>query len=576
MEKKLPDDNLEEFLRNSFNQYKEKPSDELWDRINNSLATPLIRKPSVFRKIVYPIAATILLISISILIYSNFKLRSKLDAALAGLETESQVDSGVNSKSILANGENNKRLNTTESKTSTDIRNATDKINEISTENANQATISEDTKKAVIGEIAGTVNALPHQNKLEEKAKGKENNSLSHSDKMALDNGLNIKSDRISNTDITNPVSKKNLRNNFKHTAKQEAKRTYEKGNKSKQYFANVDNKVNQGEILIPERSITNNQSDQIEITESISPSARDKFNITSLQVLSYEVTTKINPGLFVNPIPINLPFLPERGIDASEMGVLAGTYHESGKINNERGTPQGAPNIGKRTNEYASHDSWQVGIILNKSISKNLFLTSGIGFKHFNIINDIKQNITFGNRKPKPGGMPFQHDFDFKIKCNAGSSDIVIKSEQLDQRASFTDNQPIEINVQTEVELNYLSVPIGLQYRIVKNNFFAGLGLGLNFDVLTRSTVSDPEVKILNNILKPVERPKVVRLNQTKDVVLNSKLNLVMGYSVNKNFKLLFSPELYMPISNRTQDRDGTIDANAWGIQAGIAYNLN
>ena len=171
---------------------------------------------------------------------------------------------------------------------------------------------------------------------------------------------------------------------------------------------------------------------------------------------------------------------------------------------------------------------------------------------------------------------MPFQHDFDFKIKCNAGSSDIVIKSEQLDQRASYTDNQPIEINVKTKFELNYLSVPVGFQYRFVKNRFFAGLGIGLNMDVLTRGTMSAPEVKILNNILKPIEQPSLNRLGQTKDVVFNSKANLLLGYSINKNFKLMIAPELYLPLSNRTPDRDGTIDTNAWGIQAGIAYNLN
>ena len=115
MEKKLPDDNLEEFLRNSFNQYKENPTDQVWDRIDNSLHTVSIARTSYFKKLFYPIAATLLLSSLTYLIYTNRALKNKLDAALS-LQHEI-VTTPVGSETVqtdLSNTEKINELNTSE------------------------------------------------------------------------------------------------------------------------------------------------------------------------------------------------------------------------------------------------------------------------------------------------------------------------------------------------------------------------------------------------------------------------------------------------------------------------------
>ena len=140
----------------------------------------------------------------------------------------------------------------------------------------------------------------------------------------------------------------------------------------------------------------------------------------------------------------------------------------------------------------------------------------------------------------------------------------------------SYTDNQPIELKIQTEIELNYLTIPVGLQYRFLKNKFFAGAGLGLNIDILARSSASNPEVKLLNNILKPIEQPQLSKLGQTQEIVLNSRVNLIAGYAIKKIIRNYLPTELYLLVSERTNDRAGKIATNAFGIQAGLSYSLN
>jgi len=312
-------------------------------------------------------------------------------------------------------------------------------------------------------------------------------------------------------------------------------------------------------------------ESQEIAVTKEVTNSpTRADILVSNLPFKNKEINhTKAN-FRFSTAYPYYTNPLPVLGIGADEVSLSAGTIYESGKIENERGKDF------RGSNEFRTNNSWQVGLTLNKGISKNLYFSAGLGFKHFDIINDISQSISFGNRRPKPGGMPFEHEFPFKLQCSAGSSDIVIRTEQLDQRVSYTDNQPIELKIQTEIELNYLTIPVGLQYRFLKNKFFAGAGLGLNIDILARSSASNPEVKLLNNILKPIEQPQLSKLGQTQEIVLNSRVNLIAGYTINKNFKIYLSPELYLPVSDRTNDRAGKIATNAFGIQAGLSYSLN
>ena len=115
MEKKLPDDNLEEFLRNSFNQYKENPADQVWDRIDNSLNTVSTVPTSFFKKLFYPIAATLVLSTLTYLIYTNRALKNKLDAALSLQHEIMTSPTGAETgQSDLLNTEKMDELNTSE------------------------------------------------------------------------------------------------------------------------------------------------------------------------------------------------------------------------------------------------------------------------------------------------------------------------------------------------------------------------------------------------------------------------------------------------------------------------------
>lgn len=559
MEKKLPDDNLEEFLRNSFNQYKENPTDQVWDRIDNSLHTVSIARTSYFKKLFYPIAATLLLSSLTYLIYTNRALKNKLDAALS-LQHEI-VTTPVGSETVqtdLSNTEKINELNTSED----DYLNKVNEENKI--EDGSQST---EPKNVEILKPDGFTQKI--KSNLEDPDRSEKSSILT---KTNTEKNNETVSGLISKQD--NGSFKKSNGSKLKRNQILKTNKTINAGPENSGQ-SKGDRRIKNSIDLLAHTDRTTisetDESQEIAVTKEVTNSpTRADILVSNLPFKNKEINhTKAN-FRFSTAYPYYTNPLPVLGIGADEVSLSAGTIYESGKIENERGKDF------RGSNEFRTNNSWQVGLTLNKGISKNLYFSAGLGFKHFDIINDISQSISFGNRRPKPGGMPFEHEFPFKLQCSAGSSDIVIRTEQLDQRVSYTDNQPIELKIQTEIELNYLTIPVGLQYRFLKNKFFAGAGLGLNIDILARSSASNPEVKLLNNILKPIEQPQLSKLGQTQEIVLNSRVNLIAGYTINKNFKIYLSPELYLPVSDRTNDRAGKIATNAFGIQAGLSYSLN
>lgn len=559
MEKKLPDDNLEEFLRNSFNQYKENPTDQVWDRIDNSLHTVSIARTSYFKKLFYPIAATLLLSSLTYLIYTNRALKNKLDAALS-LQHEI-VTTPVGSETVQTDLSNTEKIN--ELNTSED-----DYLNKVNEENKIEAgSQSTEPKNVEILKPDGFTQKI--KSNLEDPDRSEKSSILT---KTNTEKNNETVSGLISKQD--NGSFKKSNGSKLKRNQILKTNKTINAGPENSGQ-SKGDRRIKNSIDLLAHTDRTTisetDESQEIAVTKEVANSpTRADILVSNLPFKNKEINhTKAN-FRFSTAYPYYTNPLPVLGIGADEVSLSAGTIYESGKIENERGKDF------RGSNEFRTNNSWQVGLTLNKGISKNLYFSAGLGFKHFDIINDISQSISFGNRRPKPGGMPFEHEFPFKLQCSAGSSDIVIRTEQLDQRVSYTDNQPIELKIQTEIELNYLTIPVGLQYRFLKNKFFAGAGLGLNIDILARSSASNPEVKLLNNILKPIEQPQLSKLGQTQEIVLNSRVNLIAGYTINKNFKIYLSPELYLPVSDRTNDRAGKIATNAFGIQAGLSYSLN
>ncbi len=572
MEKKLPDDQLEEFLRNSFKDYQVDPSDNVWNRINQSVDTnpPYIAKPIRFLWIKLA-AASILSIVISYLIYSNIHLNNKLKDAL---EVNKSNASASNSENNNLDSENiNKalqKLGNTDEKSASHLNEnllVKESVSESILAPANSKDKVESKtllKKEIIESASGAKSNIEFNKTIPEISNITSNKSkFINGKKKTWNNKPN--NNRVKSM---NPAEKKNLDKFYNKTNNRVAGKSNASSN-SIENSSQLNDLI--GNALV---NMDKNESSKIdEVYESTSDFNRNPKLIVDHLITHWNtIISERRNNLFVNVYPVVNNYIPVRKA-STEVAIFSGPLLESGDIHEIR--PIGQVMGPDDFNTFATFNSWQTGVTFNKSINKNLYAYAGLGFKHLDVLNRISDHFEFGDRKPRPGGQSFQHDFDFKIKSNAGNSEIIVKSEQLDPRATINDTEPIKINVQTNIELNYVTVPLGLQYRFYFNKFYLLGSAGLNIDIATSSKYSPPEVQIFNSKLKITEKTTQTNFNSRRNLVFNGRINLGLGYQVAPRITVFMSPELYLPLSYRTMDHDSNINVNSWGLQAGVSYSL-
>lgn len=595
MERKLPDDHFEEFLRNSFDSYKQEPSDKVWDKLNASLdATPSDKGYIIrFKKYLLPIAASLVAITLTFLVYSNYSLKNKLNVALA----KNSKENGGNIEATLRTNEN------------TSVQSQTKDSN---TNNQASSGITNTESPSTIAN-----SSIPTSEGTEVKSNSKDQSNSTHTNNsqkvntnttsIVAGNAKEVikkeekKIDRFNTTSTKTVTSTSNFSkivknkraSSIRNVATNEIKSDHQSTSKTNQpnlsdtKTKSASPNSNSSDVASEKSHETVKQSQTIDSKPILNNESIDPKQITRSLVTIHELKSDIKSlnHTTSNSVFQNIyPFYPHsslvKGLAADEIQVYGGTLNESGTIKDQfKPAGPGGPFNPEhdRINTFATARAWQAGIGLNKSLANNFYATVGITYKHFELINIISQNLQFKERRPQ-GPLPGRHNFDFKINCNGGSSDIVIESEQLDSRASISDSQQLKLQVTTPYSLNYVTIPLGLQYRLNKNKFFVGLGVGVNVDILSGSNFSTPTVQFRENILKSVSssstnRPK---FNKTHDLVLNTKLNLNLGYSLTSKIKAYVAPEIYIPLSDRGRNPGTDVDVTTWGVQAGIMYGIN
>ena len=175
------------------------------------------------------------------------------------------------------------------------------------------------------------------------------------------------------------------------------------------------------------------------------------------------------------------------------------------------------------------------------------------------------------------PGGPPSHHDWDFKLRCPGGSSNIVIQSEQLDTRAVISDNELIKIKITNKEELGYVAIPFVLNYRTASFGKFAlTAGAGLHMNILTNSHFESPSVNIDHpQLIARQDQKRDFQFDRSNDIVLNGIVTGGISYAIAPKIKVQLSPSWIIPLTDRNSDRDVKVKSSSYGVQLGLNYSL-
>lgn len=581
MEKKLPEDNLERFLRSSFEEFKQEPSGKVWDHIEAGLGSNPVPHKGIKPWMYWSAAASVLGVIIFFQFISNQSLNKKLEEAIqqnqilsrqdlfqpgdnastSGNVINDQVnDQPANLKEgIVAEKSNQEDPYATPQKTDNEItskdkqtgdKTVTAAENTLKTPDPANVTIDKLKSQKKIRELASRATAAPVSS--EKSAvppyagiqRSKRTSEL-NSKKINRDGNLKKQPDQINHAGELIDLKKSNTVND--------------------EYSAAADNSLGQ----------------LYDINEFANPlPERQAISVTTLDNQAEAIESSHQEKLFysgglLNPIEVSPQSAWRK---ATELSLLGGILIEKGEITPKRLFDPRVNDFPK--NEYTSTNSWQAGFEVNQPLSRYFSLSGGIGLKHFEFINEFTQSLAFRNREqPNPGNLPFQHDFRCKLPGPSGTSDIIINSEQLDSRASISDAEQIKITIKNQSKLNYLTLPLSMMFQVNKGRWSVFAKTGFQADIYLSRTVDEPQITLSHPQLQlRQDRPIKPKANfrNSNFLVMNAAISAGIKYQLGSLWSVSLNPGIILPFSQREFNRDIQVDSRIYSLQFGINYTLS
>jgi hypothetical protein len=562
MEKKLPDDHLEAFLKKSLDTMESQPSENVWNRLNTSLDnTPShkihpISTPALKSRLLA--AAAILVGIIGYLLFHNAQLAYQLKAYQAQTVPASKKIENPESETqdpvLLPDSKHNLPAHNDAIRTNP--------------ESLNSKGIQEIKPTEFTNSKANQPDAIPVKTPVK-----KEIGQQTEYTARNLSPGKDQTSSQSGNAKTHLADTRQN--NNKQHTAHStkrsnqinDSKPSSSSINPSAQpdYVNTIKSNAEPAKIPIEKEA-------SVEKSRWIYKVASIKSSVNSIPENTRQIPAIVTEG---DMIPTQL----SKKLPPTEWMVFGGWIDESGQIvSRKKIVPRpGAPVMPAPINRYQSVVAWKAGLQTQIPISNSIYLVAGLGVKNYEMNHDISYPLKFGERKPKPGNRPIDHDFNFKMPRKGGSTDITVMSEQLDSRASINDNEALEVSIRNEYALSYIHIPLALQFRapLSKKIFLVGQG-GVQLDLLTRSRFQDPSVKLSSSSLRLRSESLRYKPENSENLVFNSLWSVGLGYSIAPRVKLMVTPEWNVSLQGKTSDPNQKIKSSSWGIQAGLSFNLN
>lgn len=192
-------------------------------------------------------------------------------------------------------------------------------------------------------------------------------------------------------------------------------------------------------------------------------------------------------------------------------------------------------------------------GILIGYQINRNWIIQSGMMIS--NSVTSIDSKTVYA--RPDRNG-----NIDFRLSCFTGPSYIPLKSGA---HPTFGDSTTLS----AKNTLQYIGIPIILQYRISTGRLSInpGVGIGTNFLVLNKIESS---INTASGVQKSMNNS-----NGLRSAYFNSVINLNTTYKLTNRIGLSFTPGARFGLTSITKDAPGKTVINSFGFEAGLNIEL-
>ena len=517
MEENLHKDNLEEFLKNSFEGYSESPPDDVWNRISEGLPTASPPMKVVSFRRWWLVAAAAVIAGIFLFQHFYFTRQIKtLNSELIKTNTE------LRQPEKQSVSPQNKVADTIQSQTQTETLPETDPSEFVKAENkTGQKNEQTNTPKAPARVIAPQKTRPPLP-----------------PDPLAPENTKNAQ------TPDSKAVATTGTQENLTQ-ANEESTRT-ETPNTEKELTKTAT--PNAGVILsfldLKDVSVQSNQVQVLPNTGLRAP------NTTSVRGHSLSIGAH------------TLPMVSREKINSLRPG-----FPPMEKVFDDK----------KETNGQ----TFMAGLAIETQVADNFSFGSGLDYRKSSFNSSHQPVFKFKDRRPphgNPHGGPkdFEHDFQYTLNTSAGAVTVEVRAESTDTSMQIPDDEEIGLKIGTRQSFEYLTLPLYARYTLgkgklrfsLKGGFLVNFLLNKNFEI-AEITSLNPHFQFRKN-----EQPKGRQPN-LKGASFDYLASVGLDYALTNSLNFRLEPTLVGSLTSIHNNRHISSSQLSAGVNVGVMYNF-
>lgn len=527
MKKNLPSDNLEEFLQNAFEAYTESPPAEVWEQIATHTKIPVKMPFRVLKSYPFWIGAAVAVLT-GFIIYQSVQVNKELNNINHAVERQS-----LEIQELQQQGADSNTLNEFLPQAGLEMQNKSnikEMLNDKEVElprSALKASISKKSPKLVENSNAKSQNTPIHQTKngspLFKKQSSGSNQWRSSSEKQTS-----------TNTQLPQTIG---------------------------ETIYTIPNVPTVGAPLIP----------------AANPTVANVFEWSKIANLQRQLNAPEQALAITIPPPLLIEPLakPSKFYVGTQVLVLKNWSRIDSKM--AIANPN-LPRDRKAFNQPAINaaNSLALGLQAGVNLSQNWSLETGILQRSLTVTSTHQPKFRFKERKLSPhGGRPEDCEFEYDLNTPNG---IVALAITVAKNAATQPNEDEEIalEIATTQSLNYIGIPIALQYQTAAGKFhvFAKGGMLMNF--LTKNEFNVTKVNSSNINFKSQNnqslRSDPIYVNS---ISLDYLLQVGVAYDMSKHLSVQLSPILMGSLSNPSSNRVVQSSNTATGLSTGVAWSF-
>jgi outer membrane murein-binding lipoprotein Lpp len=213
-------------------------------------------------------------------------------------------------------------------------------------------------------------------------------------------------------------------------------------------------------------------------------------------------------------------------------------------------------------------------GVTADYGLDDRLSLLSGLNYRKNSFTSAHQPVFNFGNMMG--GQSHHEYSVQYELSTSAGQVSVDLRAEQSDTTVQISAGEQIGLEIKTRQSQEYLSLPLGLRYRLGTGRFGWNVKGGIIANFLLSSDLGISEISSSNAMFMRWAG-SVTNSGQEglRSVALDYFAGIGLNYAIAKSWSLGLEPTVIGSLSNAQKDPNIRVSRYSVGLNAALLYTF-